>query len=78
MKTKTHPKQLCRVLQDSPVISAIESLKILLYWRSNSKSYRGMIAKYNRGWYKVPYDAEYYRRMAMVLRVLSQNDLEKL
>lgn len=76
--TTTHPKVLCKALQDNPVLSAIVAMQILLYWRDNSSTFRGMLNKYNRGWNQTPYDDEFYRRMYMTLKVLEGNNIENL
>lgn len=76
--TDTSPRKLCKALQDNPVLSAIVSLEILLYWKDNSRTYENMINKYNRGWNETPYDAEYYRRIQMTLKVLERNQIDKL
>lgn len=76
--TETSPKRLCKALQDNPVLSAIVSLEILLYWKEHSKNAKEMLNKYNRGWEESPHDDEYYRRIQMVLKVLKANSVEEL
>lgn len=76
--TLTSPRALCKALQDNSVLSAMVSLEILLYWKDNSKTVRGMITKYSRGWKETPHDDEYYRRFSMVLKVLNKNNIESL
>lgn len=76
--TQASPFEVCKIIKGDSFISAIVSLEILLYWKENSKSYKGMLNRYNRGWDKSSYDAEYLRRMSLVLKVLNNNNLEKL
>lgn len=76
--TDISTKDICQAVADSPTLSAIVSLEILLYWKDNSVSYKDMLNKYNRGWKKNKYDKEFYRRFLTVLKVLNSNNLEKL
>jgi hypothetical protein len=78
LATSTSAKEICKELKSNPTLSAIVSLEILLYWKDNSKSYKGMLNKYNRGWQESPYDDEYYRRFIMTLKVLENNNIEVL
>lgn len=78
MKTLSSPRDICKALQDNPVLSAIVALDILMYWKENSKTYKTMLFRYNRGWQEMPHDEEFYRRLVMVLRVLENNNIEKL
>ena len=78
LNTTTSTQKICKALQDSPVLSAVVSLEILLYWRDNSSSYRDMIYKYSRGWQERPHDEEYFRRIQMTLKVLRANKMETL
>ena len=76
MRTRISSSKVCKALQDNPILSAIVSLDILLYWREHSKSFKVMLNRYNRGWTESPHDEEFYRRMRVTLQVLEKNDIE--
>lgn len=75
LKSKSDYKKLCKALESHSILSSHLALLNLRYWSKNSKSYKQMIKRYNRGWNKSKYDKEYLRRFEQVLKVLHSNKL---